>query len=50
MNSAYKSIPKGRYTIEQTSDGWNVNNDILKELTFGISSPEPVVINALTEE
>jgi len=49
-NSEYSSIKKGRYTIEQSNTGWNVKSDLLKELTFGVSSPEPVVLNIVTAE
>ena len=45
FNTDKDTIPTGRYTIEQTSDYWNVaQNDILKKMTFGISSPSPIIL------
>jgi len=49
FNTDKDKIPTGRYTIEQTSDYWNVDNNILKKMTFGISSPSPIVLTQLTQ-
>ena len=49
FNTVKDKIPTGRYIIGQTHSPWNVNNNILKKMTFGISSPSPIVLTALNQ-